>query len=283
MIDKIYNSDCIEFMRGLTDVKINCIMTSPPYNTGRPYNDEYYRQMYDARYDVYIDEKTPEEYIQWTDMLFNLFNGILKENGVIIYNISYSSDSSVNNVNCDTVWRVISHIIEETPFTVADRIIWKKSCALPNNMSKNKLTRICEDVFVFCRKSEYLTFNCNKEVSSIRDTGQLMYKNYFNYIEARNNDGACDLNKATYSTDLVVPLLKLYCKPGDTIYDPFMGTGTTAVAAKSLGMHYIGTEISEAQCKYAENRILNMDNTVIKTIDESTGQETTKILHKRGF
>lgn len=283
MIDKIYNTDCIEFMRGLTDVKINCIMTSPPYNTCRPYNDEHSRKTFSGRYDVYLEEKTPDEYIAWTTEIFNLFDKILYTNGCVLYNISYGSDGSAENSNFDTVWRVISHIIEETPFTVADRIIWKKSCALPNNTSKNKLTRICEDVFVFCRKSEYLTFNCNKEVSSIRDTGQLMYKNYFNYIEARNNDGACDLNKATYSTDLVVPLLKLYCKPGDIIYDPFMGTGTTAVAAKALCMHYIGTELSEAQCKYAENRILNMDNAVIKTIDENTGKETTKILHKRGF
>ena len=42
---------------------------------------------------------------------------------------------------------------------------------------------------------------------------------------------------------------------GGVIYDPFMGTGTTAVACKEMGMNYIGSEISENQVKWAENRL----------------------------
>lgn len=42
---------------------------------------------------------------------------------------------------------------------------------------------------------------------------------------------------------------------GGVIYDSFMGTGTTAVAAKRLGLKYIGSEISKNQCDYAEKRI----------------------------
>lgn len=253
-VDTIYNEDCINFMQSY-DKKVDCILTSPPYNTGRPSTSERSRKNREGRYDVHLDTKTPEEYIDWTKEMFNLFDKILVENGVILYNVSYSSDGTVNNSNCDLVWRVISHIVEETPFTVADRIVWKKSTAMPNNVSKNKLTRIVEDVFVFVRKSEYLTFNCNKEVSKIGSNGQTFYKNYYNFIEARNNDGSCDLNKATYSSDLCCQLLSLYCKEGDTIYDPFMGTGTTAVACKKLNMHYIGTEISADQCEYARNRV----------------------------
>lgn len=257
IVDNIFNVDCIEFMKDLK-VKVDCVITSPPYNTGRPSTSERSRNNREGRYDVHLDTKSPEEYIEWTLELFNLFDKILNENGVVLYNVSYSSDGSVNNKNCDLVWRVISHIIEDTNFTVADRIIWKKSSALPNNVSPNKLTRICEDVFVFCRKSEYKTFNCNKEIASESSKGQKYYKNYFNFIEAKNNDGSCNLNKATYSSDLVTRLLSLYCKKGDIIFDPFMGTGTTAVGAKELSMHYIGTEISEAQCKYARERLMEV-------------------------
>lgn len=253
-LDTIYNKDCISFMQSY-DKKVDCILTSPPYNTGRPSTSERSRNNREGRYDVHLDTKTPEEYIDWTLELFNLFDKILVKDGVVLYNVSYSSDGTINNTNCDLVWRVISHIIEETPFTVADRIVWKKSNAMPNNVSKNKLTRIVEDVFVFVRKSDYLTFNCNKEVSKVGSNGQTFYKNYYNFIEARNNDGSCSLNKATYSSDLCRQLLSLYCKEGDVIYDPFMGTGTTAVACKQLNMHYIGTEISPDQCEYARNRL----------------------------
>ena len=254
-IDRIFNEDCISFLQSHEGLKVDCVLTSSPYNTGRPSTSERSRNNREGRYDVHLDNKTPEEYIEWTIKLFNLLDKVLVKNGVILYNVSYSSDGTVNNSSCDLVWRTISHIIEETDFTVADRIVWKKSSALPNNVSPNKLTRICEDVYVFCRKGEYKTFNCNKQLSKVGSTGQKFYKNYFNFIEARNNDGSCSLNKATFSSELVEKLLTLYCKEGDLIYDPFMGTGTTAVGAKHCKMHYIGTEISTAQIEYANNRI----------------------------
>lgn len=61
----------------------------------------------------------------------------------------------------------------------------KKKSALPNNVSHNKLTRICEFVFVFCRKNEYKTFVANKQVKSQSKTGQKYYENIFNFIEAK--------------------------------------------------------------------------------------------------
>lgn len=252
--DLILNEDCVKFMQSFKG-KVEVIMTSPPYNTGRPSTSDRSREHYEGRYDIHLDTLAPDEYIAWTKDLFKLFDKVLIEKGVVIYNMSYSSDATVNHLNCDLVWRVIGHLVEETNFTVADRIVWKKKNALPNNASTNKLTRIVEDVFVFCRKDEYKSFNCNKELSCVNNKGQKYYKNYFNFIEAKNNDGKCSLNKATYSTDLCLQLLGLYGKRGDLVYDPFMGTGTTAVASKILGMHYLGTELSAEQCKYAEERI----------------------------
>ena len=90
---------------------------------------------------------------------------------------------------------------------------------------------------------------------SYRKTGQASYGNIFNFIEAKNNDGSCPYNKATYSSDLCKQLLNIDgCKDG-IVYDPFMGTGTTAVACKELSINYIGSEISKNQCEWAENRL----------------------------
>lgn len=99
------------------------------------------------------------------------------------------------------------------------------------------------------------TFNCNKKVTSYRKTGQAAYENVYNFIEAKNNDGSCPYNKATYSSDLCEQLLKLYAPQNAVVYDPFMGSGTTAVACKKLGLNYIGSEISQNQCEWAEKRI----------------------------
>ena len=264
-LNKIYNEDCFETMKKINDIDI--ILTSPPYNTGKNVSGKNKKSVdnLDARYDIYLENLTEEDYLQMTLKLFNDFNKILKPNGIILYNLSYASGNPKNGYkSTDLMWKVVSDIIRNTNFTVADRIIWKKKSALPNNRSSNKLTRIVEDIFVFCRKDEYTTFNSNKKVVSISNgkkrKGQKSYENIFNFIEAKNNDGSCKLNKATFSSELVEKLLNIYAKENSVIYDPFMGTGTTAVGCLKCNCNYIGSELSKAQCEYAENRI----NTYLK-------------------
>jgi DNA modification methylase len=95
----------------------------------------------------------------------------------------------------------------------------------------------------------------NKNVTSIRKTGQKAYENIYNFIESPNNDGECPYNHATYSSSLVRKLINLYAPTDALIYDPFMGSGTTAIACIKEKRDYIGSEISSNQCKFALNRI----------------------------
>ena len=256
---KIFNENCFDTIENFKkdNVKVDIILTSPPYNTGRPSNTDRSRENYEGKYDVHIDNMTQQEYCDWCVKLFNEFDNVLSTNGVILWNVSYGSDCSVNKEGIGLVWLTIADIIRNTNFVTADRIIWKKRTALPNNASKNKLTRIIEDVFVFCRKNEYKTFNCNKPISQIGKTGQTFYKNIYNFIEAPNNDGPCKLNKATYSSELCSKLLNIYASENSIVYDPFMGSGTTGVACKQLNLNCYGSEISENQCEYAIDRIKN--------------------------
>lgn len=253
-INKIYNEDCLITINNMikNNIKVDNIITSPFYNTCRGskyHNSEHARETHQGRYDIHLDNMSDEEYIEFTLRLFDGYDKILKKDGCILYNISYGSE------NTHLMWLVIADIIKNTNFTIADDIIWKKKSALPNNVSKNKLTRIVEHVFVFCRKNEFKTFNANKSVTSVRKTGQKMYENIFNFIEAKNNDGSNKLNKATFSTDLILKLLNIYVKKDALVYDSFMGIGTTAKACKIYGCNYIGSELSKDQCEFAENEI----------------------------
>ena len=114
---------------------------------------------------------------------------------------------------------------------------------------------MCEFVFVFARDKEQLTFNTNKQVSSISRTNQNFYKPFYNIIEAKNNDGSNKLNKATFSSDFAFKLLSLYCDKDSVVFDPFMGTGSTGVACSKYGCSCIGSEISEKQYEYSLDRI----------------------------
>jgi DNA modification methylase len=238
--------------------EVDVVLTSPFYNTNKKAgknrtleNTNVRDGQYDyVRYDTHIDNMTDEEYSDFTRRLFIAFDRIIAPNGCVLYNLNYGAE------NTEGMFKAVNAIITQTEFTIADVIVWKKSNAFPNSTSSNRLTRIWEFVFVLCRKAEMKTFTMNKQVKSYRKTGQPAYENITNLIEAKNNDGACPLNKATYSSELCEKLLSLYAKDGATIYDPFMGSGTTAVACARMGLNCIGSEISKAQCEYAESRLV---------------------------
>lgn len=253
-LNKIYNQDCIEFMRTCDAHTADIVLTSPPYNTDR---SDGKCDKYTARYGgEYQDTLSNEQYIDWTIRLFEGFDRMLKPNGVVLYNISYSSD---NRGVSELLWTLIADIIKRTKFTTADCIVWKKKSALANNTSSRHLTRICEFVFVFCRKEEYDTFQTNKGMTTTNAKGQKYYENIFNFIEAPNNDENCPIHKATYSSLLCRKLLEIYASRGGQtkplIYDPFMGTGTTAIACIREGLDWIGTELSTKFTEYANKRI----------------------------
>jgi site-specific DNA-methyltransferase (adenine-specific)/modification methylase len=204
------------------------------------------------RYDKYEDWKDENEYNDWTVNIFKNIDNVLIDNGVILYNFSYSIE------NPSLPYTMVSHIINNTSFMVADTIIWKKNNSIPHPASYNRLNRIVEFIFVFVRKTEIKSFNCYKNVKKISPKGQKYYDVIDNFITAKNNDESTDLNKATYSSELCIKLLNIYTKEGDIIYDPFMGTGTTGVACKMSNRNFIGSEISKSQVEYSEKRILNI-------------------------
>ena len=246
-VNKIYNEDCFITIDRIEEYSIDMVMTSPPYNMTKRKGGNADT----GRYDVYTDWLSVDEYINMTTKLFDSFDRIVKENGVVLYNFSYSIE------NPTLPYILVSELYARTNWCLADTIIWKKNSGLPFPANERRLSRNWEFIWVFVRKSDIDTFVCNKGVKSISEkTGQKYYNIYYNFVEAKNNDGETrNINQATYSTELCEKLFNIYGKEGMIVYDPFMGTGTTAKACKNMNMFYIGSEISQAQCEYAENRL----------------------------
>ena len=273
MID-IRNEDCLVTMQNLPPKSVDVILTSPFYNTNKKAgknrtlkNTTVSEGQYDyVRYDTHVDNMTDEEYCDFTVMLFEGFDRVLVNDGSIIYNICYGAENTAG------MFMAVNAILTRTNFTLADVIVWKKSNAMPNSTSPNRLTRIWEFVFVFCRKDELKTFRCNKKITSYRKTGQKAYENVFNFIEAKNNDESCPFNKATFSTDLCKQLLYRYgVGENITVYDPFMGSGTTAVACQQLGFNCIGSEISKNQVNWTIERLARNGKSRSKWLNDLLG------------
>jgi site-specific DNA-methyltransferase (adenine-specific)/modification methylase len=245
-LDMFYNEDCFLTMSKIEDKSIDLVLTSPPYNMTKRKGGYADKQ---PRYDVYTDWKSDEDYIDWSIKLFNEFDRILKPNKVILYNFSYSIENPV------LPYQLVSEIFNKSNLTIADTIIWKKPNSIPHPASYNRLNRIVEFVFVFCRKTEMKSFEMHKKIKSVGSNGQKYYEILDNFFTAKNNSETTTLNKATYSVDFCDILLSWYGTNDYIVYDPFMGTGTTAVSCKKNNMFYIGSEISEQQVIHSKNRL----------------------------
>jgi len=110
------------------------------------------------------------------------------------------------------MWLVVSESYTKYNFHNKLIVLYGKNQMLfRTTVSKNKLTRnnrICICISVV-KRVRYIFHSNKKVISRIEKTGQLIFENVYNYLEARNNDGSNKLNKATYSTELVLKLLNI--------------------------------------------------------------------------
>jgi len=246
----VLNEDCVLTMQKMEEGSVDLVLTSPPYNmTPRKGGNAD-----TGRYDVYCDWKSEQEYLDWTVKIFSLFDRVLKKDSIVLYNFSYSIE------NPCFPYRLVAELSDRTAFTLADTIVWKKPTGMPFPANLRRLSRNWEFVWVMPRKSELKTFRVHRKVSKVSEkTGQTYWQADYNFIEARSNDGATrKLNQATFSSDLVLKLLDIYCGNGYLVYDPFNGTGTTGVGclkSNRTGLRYVGSEISKPQTDYSIERI----------------------------
>lgn len=257
----IRNEDCRKTIKTMKkkNIKVDCVLTSPPYNTSRKVRTETEIKERKSKYKMYDDAKPFEEYVDFIVSVLQKSDNILKENGTILLNMSYASSIEIGMIGSNLI-KLLNEVIERTEFDIADIIVWKKNSALPNNRSSNKCTRICEFVFVLCRKEEYKTYKSNKKLTKeIEEKGLKYYSNIFNFFEAKNNDGKNEYNNATYSVDMVHKLLEMYVQNNSIVYDPFAGTCTTALACKKENRRIscICSEIDKEQCEYGKERLRN--------------------------
>lgn len=245
--NKFYCGDTIEYMKKIDDKSIQLILTSPPYRRGQRIDG--LNNIYEGANTSYKDNLNDSEYIEWITNIFKEYNRILKDKGVVAFNLSY------NKYSPSLPYYVINSIFQNTDFIIVDTLAWEKNIAIPITSHPNRLTRKCEFVYIFVKKEHVNNFDTNKVVSKISRSGQKFYKIYYNIIKTKNNDGKIKGHGATFSSDFAKFFIDLYSYEGSLVLDNFMGTGTTALACKMLNRDFIGIELSENYCKISEKRI----------------------------
>lgn len=163
------------------------------------------------------------------------------------------------------VFQIINEIETNTEFMLGDIIYWNKVGILPDNMSCNQSTKNVSQIYLFCRKSEFKTYNTNKIIKSFRENGQKTYSNISNIINAQVKDkGVKTFGNKVFSTELVKELLHKYVKKRGIVFDCFLGVGSTCLATINENIYYIGCEIDKKQVEYARTRILKRKQEIKK-------------------
>lgn len=252
----IYLKDCLEGMKELDDRSVSAIVTSPPYNLN-------------INYGRYSDNKPRQEYLSWLVDIFREAKRVLEDDGHLFVNMGYS--------NIDPWVGMEVGLALREDWILQNHINWVKSIHVNGKTSGhfkpiNSKRFVCptwEHLFHFTKdgnveidrlsigvKYEYYEANIRgnntaETKPNLRDKGNCWFVPY----ETINSKELRGKHPATFPVKLAEDCLKLTGKDTGIALDPFMGTGTTAVAAQILGWDCIGYDIDEDYIKFANNRL----------------------------
>jgi len=218
--------------------KADCAFTSPPYNGNTELNSHKIvdgKRVYTSN-DLYLDNemdnKTSEEYVEFNRKVFETFLLAVKDDGNVFYNISYNKKSRSEFVH------VIANAISDG-FNLYETIVWLKK-GMPNP-AIDVLTRDFEFIFLLNRSKTYRT---NKTYSAPSS----------NVWEISNQGSQTELHHACFPVELPSKALSDTTRPGEIVYEPFSGSGTTIIACERLGRKCRAVEISPAYVAVAIQR-----------------------------
>lgn len=281
-LDKIYNSDCLDFFPQIEDSSVDVILTDPPFlylknqKLERPFDEEEFfyqskRVLKDDGFLLFFGRG--ESFYRWNNIVASL-GFIFKEE--IIWNKVRTTSPVLPLSRCHE--------------TIA---VWTKKngkirrCYVPYFEKKTDLDSIIADVkrlkSVLCNRKELdavlsflengrKTYEQNNKVTkfktSVQDTGSSSRcQNVLSMmINGALESSIISIVKNTYSSihptekpvRLLERLLALVSDNGDIIFDPFCGSGSTCEAAQNIGRHFIGVEIDSEYFTLAYNRMKSL-------------------------
>lgn len=251
----IHHGDCLDVMRGLDDESVDIVVTSPPYNMN-------------IRYNTYSDNREREEYLEWLGDVFRGVYRVLKEDGSFFLNVGASSKDP-------WIYMDVANVARKH-FYLQNDITWIKSVAIndvtyghfkPIN-SKRFLNHTYEHIFHFTKTGDVGIDRKAIGVPYMDKTNITRWKHggnadrrckgncWFIPYDTIQNKREKGHHPATFPLQLVEHCIKTHGYNLDTIVlDPFSGTGTTLVAAKKLGIDYIGIDVDAEYVEYTKERL----------------------------
>ncbi len=252
-INQIYNEDCLKGIKEkLEKESVDIIITSPPYNIGVKYNS-------------YNDNKKFEEYLDWMEKFAEVFSWVLKKRGSFFLNMGDKPSDELRS------FRVAEKILNY--FKLQNTIHWIKSLTVPERhvnighykpINGSKYFSGCHEyIFHFTKNVDVkinklaigVPYGDKSNIGrysdkDIRDRGNTWFIPYQTVQEKK-------IHPAAFPIRLPEMCINIHgFDKNSIVLDPFIGVGSTAVAAKNLGCNYIGFEIDKEYVKICKERLL---------------------------
>ncbi len=232
--------------RLMAGAKADLCFTSPPYNS----KDGGYKTDYSGKtkkfYNHQCDDRTEDEWVEFCNNVLSIASSHLEsEDSPVIWNVMYTA-------NCRSGY---GRTMFAGPhgLSVKETICWDKGAGFPT-ASRGILSRNWELVFVLSKGDKYTTTQGENEPRWAK----------WNIPRPKQQEE----HKATFPVDLAARAMCDFGAKGDSVYEPFCGSGTTLIAAEQLGRRCYGMEISPQYC-----------DVIVKRWETLTGKTATLEAH----
>jgi site-specific DNA-methyltransferase (cytosine-N4-specific) len=263
--DTLFIGDCLHVLPALPDNSVDLIVTSPPYADNR-------KKTYGGT--------PPDEYVAWFLPISAELLRVLKPTGTFILNIKEKV------VNAERHTYVIELILamRQQGWLWTEEFIWHKKNSYPGKWP-NRFRDAWERCLQFNKARQFHMYQDNvmvpmgdwaktrlknlSETDMQRDESkvgsgfgkrianwigrELVYPTNVLYLATESNNRN---HSATFPVELPRWFIKLFTEDGGIVLDPFMGVGTTALAAQSLARHFVGVEMQEEYVLLAEDAVI---------------------------
>lgn len=239
-LNGIYQSDCITGMMGLPELSLSLVFTDPPYNLGKDYGSE-------------VNDSLPQEaYFAWCMQWFMAVHRALKDGGSF-YVMHYPEVAARWKQQLDGM------------FTFRRWISW----VYPSNIghSGNNWRRSHRAILYYIKGSKVAYFDGEADAQPYKNPGDVRIKHLgksgttpydwweYNLVKNVSEDKTPWPNQLP--VDLVRRAILTSCEPGGIVCDPFMGSGTTAVAAENAQRDWVGFDKQAESIMITEGRTEN--------------------------
>jgi site-specific DNA-methyltransferase (adenine-specific) len=228
MFNQVWMGDCMELMKNIPDKSMDIVVTSPPYNLNKKASGGGSSNMtYDG---WYYDDMEEQDYQNWQKKVIRELIRITK--GSIFYNhkVRYAWHNRNKYRHSTNLYHPLQWLSE---FPIWCEIIWDR-CGTSGHTNRR------------CKMADERIYQINKP-HKFHDMG---YTTIWRIKPSKNEGHVC-----SFPEELVERCILMSTDENDVVFDPFLGSGTTAIVAKKLGRRYLGIEKDKNYYDLSINRL----------------------------